>query len=181
MGKYMLLKRRMNCDSFHIKQTYLKQKKSIKSGKYIDRYHHKLTCQSPLSGFKGTDKVFKVIEIRFLSVGLPPYYYHSHVLLPTRKHLSLPCNMKEILDNSPRHKNRLFHSWDFNKLKWAFITSSTSEGSAAVGSQGGSSRGLWGNLIDIYSSNDDEECKLIAAFIPGWPQWISHIKVENCT
>jgi len=56
-----------------------------------------LPINSP--GFKGVDKVFKVIDSSCHCLLVFLHDYQSRV---SRKRFGLSCNMKKILDNSPR-------------------------------------------------------------------------------
>lgn len=99
--KCILLKRRMNYDSFHIKQTYLQQR----------ALRVPSTSTDTITNWPANHLVLaSKVQIRYLrslkadsTVCWPSSLLISE-LFPTRKRLGLSCNMKKILDNSPRLK-----------------------------------------------------------------------------
>lgn len=113
--KCILLKRRMNYDSFHIKQTYLPQRALRVPSTSTDTI-----TNWPANHLALASKV-QIRYLRSLKADSTVCWSSSLWLskpcfAPNEKSALFSCNMKNILDNSPKLKKwRLFHSWDITR------------------------------------------------------------------
>lgn len=146
----------MNYDSFHIKQTYLQQRAlrvPSTSSDTITNWpanHLALASKVPIRYLRSLKADSTDCWPSFLLLSQP-------CSLPNAEAYWSLCNMKKILDNSPRLKNGGYFTAGILHSNWnsPLILPPCLRRLCSRGVAGGTSQGLWGNLIDIYSSNDE--------------------------
>lgn len=164
-GKCTLLKRQTNYDSFHIKQTYLRQRALRAPSTSTDSI-----TNWPANHLAPASKV----QIRYLrslkedsTVCSAPLFTIIRAMFrpESRKKKSLGSlfvrHEKDLGWFSRASKNRdyftakILHASRNSPLILPVWKDSVAAGSPLWREGGETSQGLWGNLIDIYSSNDD--------------------------
>lgn len=142
--------RRMNYDSFHIKQTYLRQRALRVPSTSTDTI-----TNWPANHLALASKV----QIRYLRSlkAASTVCWPSSLVLSEPRFAKAPCNMKKIVDYSPGLKSKGYFTAKILHANWnsPLILPPCLRILGSGGVVGGTSEAYEGNLIDIYSSNDD--------------------------